>query len=79
MLFKEYMKQNRYNYSTLAEALGVNRITVNNWDKGTTSPTLKQFSQLCDLLECEPLDLLNNYIEMKKGKKINEKVSAEKQ
>ena len=79
MLFQKYMKQNRYNYTTLAEALGVNRITVNNWDKGITSPTLKQFSELCHLLKCEPLEILNNYIEMKKGKKINEKVSAEKQ
>ena len=73
MFFKEYMKKNRYNYSTLAEELGVNRITVNNWDKGITPMSMNYFVKLCELLDCEPLELLNSFIEMKGGKRLNEK------
>jgi len=71
MFFKDYMKKNRYNYTSLAEDLGVNRLTVTNWDNGITSPNMVQFAKLCELLDCDPIELLNKYIEMKKGKKVN--------
>jgi DNA-binding XRE family transcriptional regulator len=73
MLFKEFLKKNRYNYNTLAEKLGVSRITIASWDNGVTSPTIKQVSDLCRLLDVEPDEIINNYIKMKGGKEINVK------
>ncbi len=73
MLFKEFLKKNRYNYNTLADELGVSRITVASWDSGVTSPTIKQVSDLCRLLDVQPDEIINNYIKMKGGKEINVK------
>jgi len=70
MLFNEYMKNQRHNYGTMAEALGVTRLTISNWDKGITSPTIKQVSDLCRLLDVQPDEIINNYIKMKGGKEI---------
>ena len=68
LLFKEFMKERRYNYGTLAEAIGVSRITVANWDKGVTSPNLNQVEQLCHLLDIEAIKLFENAWKMKEEK-----------
>lgn len=65
MLFKQYMKKNRWSYLSLAEALKVSRLTIANWDKGVTSPNLKQVELLCNLLEVEPKELMLNFIDMR--------------
>jgi len=67
------MKKQRHNYGTMAEALGVTRLTISNWDKGITSPSIKQAVQICDLLEIKLIDLLKNVKkdkEDKNGKKV---------
>ena len=58
MLFKDYMKLNRWNYGTLAEELGVNRITISNWDNNVTAPSVYQAKRLADLLGIKLDDLL---------------------
>ena len=73
MLFKQYMKVNRWSYLTLAEALNVSRLTIANWDKGVTSPNLGQVELLCKLLEVEPKELIINFIEMRKREQQNGK------
>ena len=73
MLFKHYMSKHRWNYNTLSEALGVSRVTIANWDKGNTSPNMKQFQKLCRLLDVSPNDLYNEFVDLKKGEKINDK------
>ena len=67
MLFKEYLSKHRWDYTTLSKELDVSRITVANWDKGITSPNLKQAAELCKLLDIDVKQLMINYIEMKKG------------
>ena len=57
MLFKEYLKKNRWNYGSLAKELGVSRVTIASWDKGDTSPNLQQTKKLIDLLDIEFEDL----------------------
>jgi DNA-binding XRE family transcriptional regulator len=44
------MKKNRWNYGLLAKELKVNRITISNWDKKITAPTLYQARKLAELL-----------------------------
>jgi transcriptional regulator with XRE-family HTH domain len=73
MLFKQYMKVNRWSYLTLAEALNVSRLTIANWDKGVTSPNLGQVELLCKLLEVEPKELIINFIEMREREQQNGK------
>lgn len=57
MLFKEYLKKNRWNYGSLAKEIGVSRITIASWDKGATSPSLQQAKKLIELLGIEFNDL----------------------
>ena len=57
MLFREYLKKNRWNYGSLAKEIGVSRVTIASWDKGATSPSLQQAKQLVDLLGIEFNDL----------------------
>jgi len=59
------MKQHRYNYGTMADSLNVSRLTIANWDKGVTSPNLKQAVEICKLLKIDIQDLLKNAWEMK--------------
>jgi DNA-binding XRE family transcriptional regulator len=65
------MKKQRHNYGTMAEALGVTRLTISNWDKGITSPTIIQAVKICNLLEIKIIDLLKNDKKIKENK--NEK------
>jgi transcriptional regulator with XRE-family HTH domain len=58
MLFKNYLKKNRWTYGSLAKEMNVSRVTIANWDKGTTSPTLEQTKKLVDLLGIEFIELL---------------------
>lgn len=71
MLFKQYMKTNRWSYLSLAEALNVSRLTIANWDKGVTSPNLRQVEMLCNLLEVEPKELILNFMDMKEREQQN--------
>jgi ribosome-binding protein aMBF1 (putative translation factor) len=66
MLFKDYMKANRWNYGTLAKELNVNRITIANWDNRVTAPTVYQAKKLADLLGVKLDELLE---EENKGEK----------
>lgn len=68
LLFKEFMKERRHNYGTLAEAMGVSRITIANWDKGITSPNLKYVEMICNLLDVEAIRIFENAWKMKKDK-----------
>ena len=49
--FYQLLKGQRYNFTTIAEALGVSRATVYNWAEGRHKPDaykVKQMSQLLD-------------------------------
>jgi DNA-binding XRE family transcriptional regulator len=65
MLFGKYMKNHRYNYGTMADALDVSRLTIANWDKGVTSPSVKKAIEICELLDIDFVVLLENAKEMK--------------
>ena len=58
--FKENPK--RFNYcrsqETFAENFGCGRETIVNWENNNTSPSLKDFIEICQKLECEPNYLL---------------------
>jgi transcriptional regulator with XRE-family HTH domain len=60
VLFKDYMKLNRWNYGTLAAELGVSRITVSNWDNKVTAPSVYQAKRLADLLGVKLDEILEN-------------------
>jgi predicted transcriptional regulator len=68
LLFKDQMKKQRYNYGSMANVLGVTRITVSNWDRGITSPTLFQAKSISDLLDMEVKELLDNAKKLKEMK-----------
>ena len=57
MLFKNYLKKNRWTYGELAKEIGVNRITISSWDKGETTPNLYQAKKLVELLGINLEDL----------------------
>jgi DNA-binding XRE family transcriptional regulator len=67
-LFKQYLKQNRHTYNTVAQELGVSRVTVANWDKGVTSPSLYYADKISKLLDVSVIVLIDN---AKKLKEIN--------
>jgi len=50
LLFKNYLKKNRWTYGELAKEIGVSRVTIASWDKGVTVPNLYQTKQLIELL-----------------------------
>jgi DNA-binding XRE family transcriptional regulator len=42
--------RNKWDYNTLAQAMGVSRQTLNNWDKDKTKCDMKQAMKLAKLL-----------------------------
>lgn len=42
----------------LADALGVARITVNNWETGNTKPNYSHLAKMANLFECDIGDFL---------------------
>ena len=54
------MKENFYNNSTLAEAMGVNVMTVSKLRNGKTEPHAETLRKLCEALKCTPADLLED-------------------
>lgn len=43
----------------LSEKMGVSQATITNWNKGNCWPHPDNVTFLCELLECEPKDLID--------------------
>ena len=52
----------------VAEMLGVNHVTVSNWETGKTLPTRERLAEICKLYRVSLYDL-----DLWKGKEIKEK------
>ena len=50
-ILKELRKDKNLTQKNIAQALNVTVATVSHWECGYQEPSLKDFSQLCDLLE----------------------------
>lgn len=50
-------KEHGYSQEYIARQLGVSRATVDNWEKGVTTPTLPMAAKLAEVLEI-PLQAL---------------------
>lgn len=44
--------------SDVAREIGVNTVTVSNWETGKTKPSIDNFKKLCELYKCSP-DIIN--------------------
>ncbi|MBC9706315.1 MAG: helix-turn-helix transcriptional regulator [Enterococcus sp.] len=58
--FERLMKQNFFNNATLAEAMGVNVMTVSKLRNGKTEPQAATLKKLCEALKCTPAELLDD-------------------
>ena len=68
VLFRENMKKQGQTYEAMAKALGLTRLTISNWDKGITSPTLIQAKSISTLLDMDIKELFENAWKMRKDK-----------
>ena len=50
---KKAMQVHRYNQRTLAEVVGVSRVSVNNWLNKKTKPSIYDIRKLAQVLELE--------------------------
>lgn len=50
---KKVIKENDYKVKEIAELLGVSSVTIDNWDKEKTYPTVTQFYNICEKLEID--------------------------
>lgn len=55
---REVRKDKGYTQESLAKKLGVSKVTICGYEKGTRVPSLNIFSELLDILEVEPNYLL---------------------
>ena len=63
MKFRELLKSKRWNYQTMAKALGVSRATVRNWAIKHGSPSPEQVKHMSELLECTTDEAINALLE----------------
>ena len=54
-LMREHREALRLNQSDVARALGVNRATVNRWEKGRIDIDRKRIEDICNVLHIDPL------------------------
>ncbi len=59
MNFKDLLKSKRWNGSSLARALGVNRASVNYWINGKTEPSVETIKKIAELCEVAPSVVFN--------------------
>ena len=59
MLLKELLKTKGIKQNWLASRLGVSEVTVSNWVKEKSTPSLKHLEQLSELLNIPLKDLIN--------------------
>ena len=63
MNFKALLKSKRWNFATMARALGVSHPTVRNWYITHGSPSPEQVRRMSDLLECTTDEVINALLE----------------
>ena len=63
MNFKALLKSKRWNFATMARALGVSHPTVRNWYIKHGSPSPEQERRMSDLLECTTDEVINALLE----------------
>ena len=63
MNFKALLKSKRWNFATMARALGVSHPTVRNWYIKHGSPSPEQVRRMSDLLECTTDEDINALLE----------------
>ncbi|MFQ7077163.1 MAG: helix-turn-helix domain-containing protein [Coriobacteriales bacterium] len=63
MNFKALLKSKRWNFATMARALGVSHPTVRNWYIKHGSPSPEQVRRMSDLLECTTDEVINALLE----------------
>lgn len=59
MLLKELFKSKGIKQKWLASKLGVSEVTVSNWVKEKSNPSLKHLEKLSDILEIPLKELIN--------------------
>ena len=60
---KEVLAMNGVSQSALAKMLNLKHSTICGWCTGVREPSLFYVAQICTALQCEPNDLLGDYIE----------------
>lgn len=60
--FYQLLKGQRYNFTTIAAALGVSRATVYNWAEGRHKPDAYKVKQMSELLECSTDEVINSLL-----------------
>ena len=60
--FKELLKSKRYNCTTMAQALGVNRQTVSFWIRRKYMPRADEIKRMSELLECTTDEVINSLL-----------------
>ena len=60
---KELLALSNISQSTLAKTLNVKHSTVCGWCSGEREPSLYYVGLICVALQCEPNDLLGDYLE----------------
>ena len=56
--FDRLMVAHGLNVTTLAKRIGVSRTTVSNARNGYGMPRTSTLAKMCDVLECEPVDII---------------------
>ena len=51
-MLRELLKSKGVNEEWLANKIGVSKVSVSNWVKGKTEPTLKNYRKLVNYLTC---------------------------
>lgn len=54
------MREYDLTQTELGRRLGINATTVSEWCRGTVLPRSNRLEQLCEVLHCEPADLLGD-------------------
>ena len=51
-------KASRYSHEKFAEKLGVSQEKITEWEKGESYPSIAMLGSICNVLKCQPKDLL---------------------
>lgn len=70
MNLRELLKSKRWNGSSLAKALGLDRATVNLWIKGKTEPKSETIKKIAELCEIEPSAVFNAILKTKEQREV---------
>lgn len=58
-MLKELLKSKGVKQKWLANKIGVSEVSVSNWVKGKSQPTLKNYQKISELLDIPLKDLTN--------------------